>query len=318
MKYYFAPMEGVTGFVYRQAHREQYSGVDRYYAPFVSPNQHHSFKSKEKEDIAPENNEGYTLIPQILSNHVEEFLWAAKELETRGYKEVNLNLGCPSGTVTAKGRGAGFLAKPEELDAFLEAIFAQSPIAISIKTRLGMEDPREIFPLLDIYNKYPATELIIHPRVRAEFYKGVPHKEVFAEVLKRTDLPICFNGNLFTMEDLARFEEEFPQVDRVMIGRGLIANPGLVDDYRTGSRPDKYKMKAMHDRILNHYLEQVSGAHNTIYKMKELWFYQIHMFADAKKYEKKIRKSQRLEEYLEIVDGLFRDLEIAEKSGFPG
>ncbi len=318
MKYYFAPMEGVTGFVYRQAHREQYSGVDRYFAPFVSPNQHHSFKTKEKQDVLPANNAGYELVPQILSNHAEEFLWAAEELAAQGYREVNLNLGCPSGTVTAKGRGAGFLAKPEELDAFLEEIFARSPIAISIKTRLGMTEPEEFFRLLDIYNKYPATELIIHPRVRAEFYKGVPHREVFREALKRTDLPVCFNGNLFTTEDLARFEEAFPEVDRVMIGRGLIANPGLVDDYRTGGRPDKGKLRAMHDRILAHYLSQVSGAHNTIYKMKELWYYQIHMFADAGKYEKKIRKSTRLEEYETIVDGLFCDLEIAEKAGFPG
>ena len=141
---------------------------------------------------------------------------------------------------------------------------------------------------------------------------------MFREALKRTELPVCYNGTLFTCEDLKRFAEDFPEVDRVMLGRGLIANPGLADDFRTGSRPDKQKMKAMHDRILEQYLAQVSGAHNTIYKMKELWFYQIWMFADVKKYEKKIRKCQRLEEYREIVDALFRDCDLAEGAGFPG
>lgn len=308
MKFYFAPMEGITGFVYRNAHHHFFPGMDKYLTPFLSPTCHHNFQQKEKQDVAPENNAGVCVTPQILTKNADDFLWAAGELAALGYREVNLNLGCPAATVVSKGKGAGFLADPQGLDRFLERIFSgaeKRSLAVSVKTRLGIKEPEEFFPLLEIFNRYPLSELILHPRVREEFYRGEPHRAIFAEVLSLAKMPVCYNGDLFTAEDLADFVARFPEADRVMLGRGLIAAPGLVCSYTGRGGRGLEELRAFHDRILEEYLARVSGAHNTIYKMKELWFYMIGRFPDSKKAEKRIRKSRTLEEYREAVAELF-------------
>lgn len=301
-------MEGVTGFVYRNAHHHFFPGMDKYLTPFLAPTYHHSFKQKEKQDTAPENNAGVCVTPQILTKNAEDFLWAAGEMAALGYREVNLNLGCPASTVVTKGKGAGFLADPEGLDRFLDRVFPEAEkrsLAVSVKTRLGMKEPEELFALLEIFNRYPVSELILHPRVREEFYRGTPHREVFSEVLSLAKMPVCYNGDLFTSKDLTEFAAEFPGADRVMLGRGLIAAPGLVRSYTGKGAWGKKELSAFHDRILEEYLAQVSGAHHTIYKMKELWFYMIGLFPDSKKAEKRIKKSRTLEEYREAVAELF-------------
>ena len=155
----------------RQVHNRWFGGIDRYYAPFLSPTQSHCFGKKELDQVLPEHNEGIHLVPQLLTRNAEDFLWAAGELAAMGYKEVNLNLGCPSGTVVAKGKGSGFLARYEELSAFLDKIFTFCPIAISVKTRLGLTDPEEFGSLLELYNRFPICELTVHPRVQKDMYK---------------------------------------------------------------------------------------------------------------------------------------------------
>ena len=180
MRYYFAPMEGITSYLHRAIHRRFFPGVDQYYMPFVSPSQGHAFTKREKADLSPEHNAGVPAVPQLLTRRAEDFIWAAGELAYMGYREVNLNLGCPSGTVTAKGKGSGFLAFPEELERFLDEIYgANLPIDISIKTRLGVRDEGEFPALLELYNRYPVKELTIHPRVRTDFYKGAPRQTWF-------------------------------------------------------------------------------------------------------------------------------------------
>ena len=163
MRYYAAPMEGVTSYLYRKAHSRYFKKADKYFMPFLSPSHDHIFTKKDLREIAPEHNEGLNAVPQLLTRRAEDFLWAAGELKKMGYREVNLNLGCPSGTVTAKGKGAGFLGEPAELDRFLEEIFAAAEVRISVKTRLGLRESEEFSHLLEIYNRYPIAELTIHP-----------------------------------------------------------------------------------------------------------------------------------------------------------
>ena len=166
MKIYLAPLEGITGWIFRSAVHECFGGFDKYFVPFIKPNQMGHFSAREKKDILPDHNRGMYTVPQILTNRAEDFLRTAKKLEEYGYSEVNLNLGCPSKTVVTKGRGSGFLAYPEQLERFLDEIFDKCGIRISVKTRLGMDDPREFERLLTIYIRYPMEELIIHPRVQ--------------------------------------------------------------------------------------------------------------------------------------------------------
>ena len=169
MEFYFAPMEGITGYIYRNAHHRFFPGTDKYFTPFLSPNQNRALNPKEVRDVLPENNEGIYIVPQILTNQADFFLRAAKELkECYGYEEVNLNLGCPSGTVVSKGKGAGFLADPGGLDAFFDQVYAKADVKVSVKTRIGLSSPEEFYGILDIFNRYPLHELIIHPRVRSE------------------------------------------------------------------------------------------------------------------------------------------------------
>ena len=311
MKYYLAPLEGITGYTYRNAVEKYFPGTDRYFTPFIAPDQNRVLRTKETRDVAPENNHVKNLIPQILTNHAEHFIMTAKALQELGYEEVNLNLGCPSGTVVTKKRGSGFLAFPDELDRFLEQIFDGTDMKISIKTRVGRDDASGAFRLMEIYGKYPLSELIIHPRTQKEFYRGVPNLELFGQLTGCVDNKmICYNGNILTAGDYRRFTERLPQIQSVMLGRGMLANPGLIQQLKTGVPTDKRVLKAFHDEVLEEYRSWLSGDKNVIHRMKELWIYMIHSFTDNEKYAKKIRKAQSLAEYKFIVEALFADQEL--------
>lgn len=316
MQYYFAPLESVTGYIYRNAHKKFFNGVDKYFTPFISPNSKRSLKSREKKDILPEHNENITVVPQILTNNPDFFVDSSKDLEQFGYTEVNLNLGCPSGTVVSKGKGSGFLAKPEELERFLEQIFSNTPIRISIKTRIGKERPEEFVRLMEIFNQFSMEELIIHPRTQLDYYKNNPNLEVFNEALKKSKNTICYNGDLFTISDVEQFSDLFPAVDKLMIGRGLIANPAFVQQLRGGIGLKKDILLAFHNQIFVGYQETLSGSVPVLHKMKELWFYMGAMFDADEKALKKIRKSQSLENYEYAVNELFYEHSLIENARF--
>ena len=230
MEIYFAPMEGITGYIYRNAFYDYFTGVDKYFTPFLSPNQNRALNPKEIRDVLPENNKGMQVVPQILTNRADYFLRAAEELKEKyGYGEVNLNLGCPSRTVVSKGKGAGFLAKPEELDSFFREVFHNIKGKMSVKARIGVDDSKQFRHLMDIFNQYPLCELIIHPRIQKDYYGNSPDWEVFGEAVHVSSIPLCYNGDIFTLEDYRRMKAAFPEVNRIMLGRGLLMNPMLAE-----------------------------------------------------------------------------------------
>ena len=315
MKYYLAPMEGITGFIYRNSYEKFFGGIDKYFAPFVVPNSSKSLKTKELRDVLPENNKGINLVPQILTNDSEGFILTAKKLKDLGYNEINLNLGCPSGTVVGKKRGAGFLAHREELDKFLEEIFKIDHMKISIKTRLGMDKPEEFYELIKIYNKYPMEELIIHPRTRQDFYGNKPNLEVFKDAISLSKNPVCYNGDIFTLEDHNKLVEEFKEVDKIMLGRGVLANPALMNEILNNEFMDKKVLKEFHDEIFSKYREVFNEDRNAMFRMKELWGYMIYMFSNNKKYAKKIKKAQKVVDYNQAVTSLFLEQDILKGAG---
>jgi len=310
MIFYFAPLEGVTGHIYRNAYNAFFDNIDKYFAPFIVANQGDSFKAREINDILPENNQGLILIPQILTNSAKDFIHTSKKINQLGYDEINLNLGCPSGTVVSKNRGSGFLSKREELDLFLEEIFSQSITKISVKTRIGKDHPEEFHELIKIFNKYPIEELIIHPRIQKDYYKNKPNMKIFKEAIMLSKNPVCYNGDIFTVKDYKEFTAAFPSVGTLMLGRGLITNPGLVSDITNGIKLDKELLKNFHDKIYEDYKRTLFGDRNVLFKMKEVWFYMIQMFYDNEKYAKKIRKAESLCAYDEVVSSLFREQDI--------
>lgn len=310
VKYYLAPLEGITGYIYRNAYRDCFGGIDKYFIPFIQPKQRGNFSTREINDILPEHNIDMNAVPQILTNCAEDFLETAKKLESFGYRELNLNLGCPSKTVVSKGRGAGFLADTDKLDRFLEEIFRCCRLSISIKTRIGKQDPEEFQEILEIYQKYPLSELIIHPRVQKDFYKNQPNWEVFREAVNRSRIPLCYNGDINCVQDFQNMQEAFPQVERVMIGRGILQNPGLVPRIKDGTVLTKEQLKQFHDRIYRGYCEVLYGDKTVLFKMKELWLYMIPIFSNCEKYRKKIKKAERLRDYEEMIGQLFREEEL--------
>ena len=312
MIFYFAPMEGLTGYIYRNAHNAFFNNIDKYFSPFIVANQSESFKTRELNDILPENNQGLVLIPQILTNNAKDFIHTSKKIKQLGYNEINFNLGCPSGTVVSKNKGSGFLSKREELDVFLDEIFSKSITKISLKIRIGKDKPEEFYDLIKIFNKYPIEELIIHPRTQKDFYKNKPNLKIFKEALILSKNPVCYNGDIFTMGDYKAFSDDFPSVDTLMLGRGLLRSPGLINYIRNYNILEKKLLKDFHDIIYEGYKRVLSGDRNVLFRMKELWFYMIPMFSDNATYAKKIKKSERLYDYDDAVSSLFREQDVLE------
>lgn len=308
MEYYFAPMEGVTGSEFRRVHHKYFPGVDAYYMPFISPTQDHVFTQRELRNILPENNQGFRAVPQLLTKNAEDFLWAARELAAMGYDEINFNLGCPSATVTSKGKGAGLLSNPEFLHQLLGEIYEKAPVKISIKTRLGMEQPEEFERLLDVFQNYPVSLLIIHPRVRQDFYQHPIRMEYFEKAVQQYPGAICFNGGLKTVEDCATLEKQYPKIQSMMIGQGLLSNPALIQQLKGLSGLEKKQLMAFHDTLFQTYLETFKSERNTVFHMKELWSYLMGLFEGAEKPWKKIRKA---------VDGAGYESGVQEMFGLP-
>lgn len=299
MQYYLAPLEGITTYVYRNAYHKYFRKMDKYFTPFIVPHKDKKFNTRELKELSPEHNQGLNVVPQLLTNNAENFLKTAKDIVQMGYDEINLNLGCPSRTVVTKKKGAGFLEYPEELDRFLDEIYGNANFKISVKTRIGKDSPDEFYQLLEIYNKYPIEELTIHPRIQTDYYQNTPNLDMFKVAYEESKNPICYNGDIRTTDDLTSLTQQFPDLKHVMIGRGIIRNPGLL------THLDKETLLSFHNMILEEYIKISSGERNVLFKMKELWFYMLNLFKDAEKIGKKIKKTERLKEYEAIINMLF-------------
>lgn len=314
MKFYLAPLEGITGYIFRNAWADYFGGMDKYVTPFISPNTKKCFTTKEKKDILPEHNQGKYVVPQILTANAEYFIDTAKRLKEFGYQEINFNLGCPSGTVITKKKGAGFLGYPGELDAFLEKVFEEiyqkEEMKISIKTRLGMEAEKEFDTLLEIYNRYPLEELILHPRVQKDFYKKPVHLLPLERIVENSQAEFCYNGDIFTPKHYRKLVQSLPAIECTMLGRGILVNPGLLEEIKTGKPMEKEVLYQFLKRLCKDYEEELSGDRTVLYKMKELWFYLGHSFEDSEAYMKKIKKTDKLAEYHRIVEELFAERQL--------
>jgi len=303
MRYYFAPMEGLTDSIYRRAHHKYFSGVDRYYMPFLSPTIHRSLTHREDRELPMAESEAFAAVPQILTKVPEDFLWAAQVCRDRGYEEVNLNVGCPSGTVVSKGKGSGMLRDLDGLDRFLDEIFHSSPLPVSVKTRLGLEHPDEFPAILDIYNQYPIKELTIHPRVRKQFYNGHVDMELFRYAAQNSRNSLCYNGDITTMEQVQILSGKFPQMESVMIGRGLVADPGLLC-----GGTDVAALELFMNALLEEYTVAFGGSRNAMFRLKENWGFLHTRFEGVDKLWKKLRKTTDLTEYKSITAEIFHTL----------
>ncbi len=307
----FAPMEGITDAVYRRTHHALFGGVERYMIPFVSPTTDRRLPPREMRALSPEVNQGVPVVPQVLTKNAELFIWLAGELKAMGYTEINLNTGCPSGTVTAKGKGAGMLTDPDGLRSFLDAVFAASPLPVSLKTRIGFQDLDEWPALLDLFIQYPFSEMIIHPRLRCEFYKGDVHMECLEEAVARAKCPVVLSGNLF---DLPSIRSALPKTGHLMLGRGLAANPALAREAMGGNPLTAQEVRTFHDALFQAYREQYP-VHIVLGKMREVTKYLACSFEATDRQRKTMLKAKTEEAYLAAVQVLF-EMPLCENPGY--
>ena len=307
MRYYYAPMEGLTDSIYRRLHHKYFGGIDRYYMPFISPTIHRTLTHKEDRELPMADSVDFCAIPQILTKIPEDFLWAAQVCADRGYTEVNLNVGCPSGTVVSKGKGSGMLRSPAELDAFLEAIFKDSPLPISVKTRLGLENPEDFVPLLEVFNRYPIKELTVHPRVRKDFYKEPVREEWFRYAYENSKNPLCYNGNIMTRDQADSVSVQYSGVDAVMIGRALIADPGMLCGGTTAKA-----LEGFLGELTEEYIREFGSARNAMFRLKENWGFLRYRFENSDKLWKQLRKTTDIHEYNAITAQILHTLPLTD------
>lgn len=297
MKLYFAPLEGITTYTYRNTHKEMFGECDAYYAPFINPSENEKISMKNLRDIMPEKNGGTSIRVQVLTNNAVSFLKFEDKVRELGYDEININLGCPSGTVVHKGRGAGFLADVDALDRFLDEIFSKSKSKISVKTRSGLLSGDEMDGLMQVYNKYPMSHLIVHPRARKDFYNGTPSKAVFERAYEVSSNKICYNGDILSVEDYNAICGEFPNLDGVMIGRGAIANPAIFREIKGGRRLTTAELIEFSERLIEKYLVVLGSETYTLQKLKEIWMYVMWNFPEEKKLLKAVKKANGLSDF---------------------
>lgn len=316
MKLSFAPMEGISTYIYRSIHARLFGGVEEYFAPFIAPDGSGSFKASALRDVLPENNREIKLVPQLLVNRPEPFIHVAGELAALGYNEVNLNIGCPSSTVVAKHKGSGMLLDMEGLDACLNEIFSRSPLAVSIKTRMGVESTEEFPAILEIYRKYPLKRLIVHARARSGMYRSPVDIPGFLACLGVCPWPVWYNGDIFSPSSPIELGLQGNITAGLMLGRGAVADPALPRAMKGGAALSVRELENFHDALLSAYLEAGYDGRAAMARLKELWFYMLCKFPDSRRESKALLKSQSLPDYRAAASALFHSGKFSSESSF--
>ena len=301
-------MEGITLFRYRMIHHRMFPGAAEYYTPFIAPDSKGSFRPKYLRELTSDCN-SLRVIPQLLVNNAEAFCATAEELCGLGFGEVNLNIGCPSGTVFSKHKGAGMLTDLASLDAVLDGIYShaeQKGYRVSIKTRMGVHSTEEFPAILECYRKYPISKLIVHARCRDDFYRGEADLSGLASSIGECLFPVVYNGNIAAPEDLEKVSLAAPQIESVMIGRAAVSNPALFRWFKTGEQLRLEELKAFHDELVETWMEDGLSPAFTVERAKTLWAYMQELFPEAKREVKAVLKARNMPDYRIAAETLFR------------
>jgi len=308
------PFQGITDAPFRNVFKRHFGGIDKFYTPFFTGiHKEEHAKNLQGEEIDPKFNDVETLTPQILSTDAEEILRFAKQCKQLGYKEINLNMGCPFPRVANKKRGCGLLPYPDMVEAMFERIFEEIDINFSVKCRLGYFSPDEIEAIIPIFNKFPLSELIIHPRIGKQLYKGEADVERFKRLIPYINAPLVYNGDVFSVNDFGRIRNAVLPMNRFMLGRGLLTNPFLAEEIRGGAWNAPERTERLHAYVIDLYedrLRHAGGSPKVLGRMKELWSYLMYSFEKPQNVWRKIKKINALREYEEAVEEVFKSIEL--------
>ncbi len=309
-KIYLAPLQGFTDFVYRKCYHQVFGGISEYYIPYISFGPGKKIRNSQFREILPENNRQVPVIPQVLCSNVDELVLLASEIENFGYKKINLNLGCPYPMATKRGRGTALLENEESLKEVLDSLFDKFNFEVSVKFRSGLEDEQTIFNRIELLNQYPFQKLIFHPRTAKQLYKGKANQELFPELLRLTDKPLVYNGDILSLNDFDQIQELVSSQNEWMIGRGILMNPFLPQEIKGERLSENEKMEKLnqfHQLIFENYRNAFSDDGHVLTKLKEFWIYFSHNFEDQRKTLKVIKKTKRIDLYSASTTKFFRD-----------
>jgi len=312
MHIYLAPILGHTDYVFRNALSRYFKGIDFCVTPFLTTVKGSYVKNSHLSDILPKYNKVTTIIPQILGKDPQEFLILANQVFEMGYKTVNWNLGCPYPMVVNKKRGAGLLLYPEMIKSLLDSVLPNLQGTLSIKMRIGKNEPDEIYPILDMLNDYPIENIIIHPRTAKQMYSGTPDLFVFGKCLDFSKHTIIYNGDIIDLKTFSSIKSQFPSIHSFMIGRGLAMNPALSEMIKSNvkNKPDDFykRLYRFHEEILRICRENFNGHIALLGRMKQLWWYLSSSFQNSEDILKRIQRSKTLESYRGIVEEIFENI----------
>lgn len=297
---HFAPLQGYTEDVYRRLHNEIFGSVDAYYSPFVRL-EHGKVRSKDMRDIRPEFNEGVNLIPQIIARDSEEMQTLLDVILPLGYKEIDINMGCPFPLQTKHGRGAGLLESPEKVRQMMEIVKRTESVSFSVKMRLGLNDEDGWKSILPILNDTPLHHVTIHPRIAQQQYKGNVNMAAFDAFLESSTHPVIYNGDILTIDDIKALEDKYGnRLHGIMIGRGLLARPSLAWEYANDVKLSDAelleKIFLMHDKLREHYAKIIPGEAQQLSKLRTFWDYLEPTI--GRKQWKKIVKAGNMKNYV--------------------
>ena len=302
---HFAPLQGHTDDVYRRIHHQLIGGIERYYTPFVRV-EAGDIRSKDHRDIDPKNNAGVPVVPQIIFKSLKEFLFLVDEMEALGYREIDLNMGCPFPLQAKHGRGSGLLAHTDIIEEVANAIKERPHLTFSVKMRLGWDDAEEWKPVLKILNDTPLTHITLHPRTGVQQYKGDIDREAFAQFYEQCRHPLIYNGDLTRLEQLHDIEARYPRLAGLMIGRGLLARPSLAREYAEARewspKEHIHCLCSLHESLTEQYARIVKGDAQLHSKLRTFWEYTEPLI--GRKPYKKIMKSGNLRNYMNAIEQL--------------
>ena len=312
MQIYLAPLQGLTDWIFRESFCQHIAQFDKTFTPFVRVQGGDFYRPSQCKDLLPTHNNFQKPLPQFLGNTAESFKRFEELCLEHGYTEANINMGCPYPMVTGKRMGAGLLAHPTEVAKLLEGIFAETKLKISIKTRLGLENSSDFKPLISIFNSFSLEELIIHPRIGKQQYKGEVDLSAFAEYTPQLKHTVCYNGDILTMADIEKVQTLVPQIDRFMIGRGILQNPFLLAEIRKQELTQAERVKMLrnfHISIIEYCKQKYSGDLHLLKRFEELWEYHAKGFENGHKIYKMVKKSKTLAQYEAVIFKAINELE---------
>lgn len=312
IRIYLAPFQGITGTIYRETYASHFSGVDKMLTPFFTSIQHDAKISGRKAfELEKINLKNCEIVPQILSKDANEIIRFGTFCGLKGFTEINWNLGCPYPRVANKKRGSGMLPHPQMVEDILSKVMPEMPTKFSIKCRLGYASAEEIFQLVPIFNHFNIAELTIHARIGKQLYKGETDLETFEKAVSLLNIPVVFNGDIFSKTDFQKFKTQFPGINSLMIGRGLLIDPFLPSIIKGGKAKSDHKELAK--RFINDlyfaYRKHMNNHLQAISMMKELWGFMSFSFSQPHQAFNRLKKSKSFDEYEDAVKSIFNEHE---------